>query len=100
MQRIGGVLLSFLSNLQRHTHSQGLRAMRRNQNVPGLGPTTILVVLHRHAEWGEISAHRRESKQVAHAYRGSIANRRPGANGQLKKEPSDSDASGYTSPTK
>ena len=40
MQRIGGILLSFLSNLQRHTHSQGLRAMRRNQNVPGLGPTT------------------------------------------------------------
>ena len=74
MQRIGGVLLSFLGNLQRHTHSQGLRAMRGNQNVPGLGPTTILVVLHRHAEWGEISGHRRESKQVAHAYRGSIAN--------------------------
>jgi hypothetical protein len=73
MQRIGGLLLSFLSNLQRHTHSQGLRAMRRNQNVPGLGPTTILVVLHRHAGWGEISGHRRESKQVAHAYRGSIA---------------------------
>ena len=44
-----------------------------NQNVPGLGPTTILVVLHRHADWGEISGHRRESKQVAHAYRGSIA---------------------------
>jgi hypothetical protein len=38
----------------------------------GLGPTTILVVLHRHAGWGEISGHRRESKQVAHAYRGSI----------------------------
>ena len=73
MQRIGGILLGFLSNLQRHTHSQGLRAMRRNQNVPGLGPTTILVVLHRHAGWGEISGHRRESKQVAHAYRGSIA---------------------------
>jgi hypothetical protein len=73
MQRIGGLLLSFLSNLQRHTHSQGLRAMRGNQNVPGLGPTTILVVLHRHAGWGEISGHRRESKQVAHAYRGSIA---------------------------
>jgi len=73
MQRIGGLLLSFLSNLQRHTHSQGLRAMPRNQNVPRLGPTTILVVLHRHAEWGEISGHRRESKQVAHAYRGSIA---------------------------
>jgi hypothetical protein len=73
MQRVGGILLSFLSNLQRHTHSQGLRAMRRNQNVPGLGPTTILVVLHRHAGWGEISGHRRESKQVAHAYRGSIA---------------------------
>jgi len=67
------VILSFLSNLQRHTHSQGLRAMRRNQNVPGLGPTTILVVLHRHAGWGEISGHRRESKQVAHAYLGSIA---------------------------
>ena len=73
MQRIGGILLSFLSNLQRHTHSQGLRAMRRNQNVPGLGPTTILVVLHRHAGWGKISGHRRKSKQVAHAYRGSIA---------------------------
>lgn len=74
MQRIGGLLLSFLSNLQRHTHPQGLRAMRRNQNVPGLGAKPILVVLHRHAEWGEISAHRRESKQIAHAYRGSIAN--------------------------
>jgi len=73
MQRIGGILFSFLSNLQRHTHPQGLRAMHGNQNVPGLGPTTILVVLHRHAGWGEISGHRRESKQVAHAYRGSIA---------------------------
>jgi hypothetical protein len=73
MQRVGGVLLNFLSNLQRHTHPQGLRAMRRNQNVPGLGPTTILVVLHRHAGWREISGHRGESKQVAHAYRGSIA---------------------------
>jgi len=73
MQRIGGVLLGFLSNLQRHTHPQGLRAMHGNQDVPGLGPTTILVVLHRHAGWGEISGHRRESKQVAHAYRGSIA---------------------------
>ena len=73
MQRIGGLLLSFLSNLQRHAHPQGLRAMRRNQNVPGLGPTTILVVLHRHAGWGEISGHRRESKQVAHAVRGAIA---------------------------
>ena len=73
MQRIGGVLLSFLSNVQRHTHPQGLRAMRGNQNVPGLGPTTILVVLHRHAGWGEISGHRRESKQVAHSNRGSIA---------------------------
>jgi hypothetical protein len=73
MQRIGGILLSILSNLQRHTHSQGLRAMRRNQNVPGLGPTTILVVLHRHAGWGEIPGHRTESKQVAHAYPGSIA---------------------------
>ena len=73
MQRIGGVLLGFLGNLQRHTHPQGLRAMRGNQNVPGLGPTTILVVLHRHAGWGEISGHRTESKQVAHAYRGSIA---------------------------
>jgi hypothetical protein len=66
MQRIGGILLSFLGNLQRHTHSQGLRAMCGNQNVPGLGPTTILVVLHRHVGWGEISGHRRESKQVAH----------------------------------
>jgi hypothetical protein len=73
MQRIGGVLLSFLSNVQRHAHPQGLRAMRGNQNVPGLGPTTILVVLHRHAEWREISGHRTKSKQVAHAYRGSIA---------------------------
>ena len=62
MQRIGGILLSFLSNLQRHTHSQGLRAMRGNQDVPGLGPKPILVVLHRHAGWGEISGHRRESK--------------------------------------
>jgi hypothetical protein len=73
MQRIGGVLLGFLSNLQRHAHPQGLRAMRRNQNVPGLGPATILVVLHRHAGWGEISGHRRESKQVAQAVRGAIA---------------------------
>ena len=73
MQRIGGVLLGFLSNVQRHTHPQGLRAMLGNQNVPGLGPTTILVVLHRHVEWGEISGHRTKSKQVAHAYRGSIA---------------------------
>ena len=72
MQQIDGIQLSFLSNLQRHTHSQGLRAMRRNQNVPGLGPTTILVVLQRHAGWGKISGHRRKSKQVAHAYRGSI----------------------------
>ena len=63
----GGVLLSFLSNVQRHTHPQGLRAMRGNQNVPGLGPTTILVVLHRHAGWGEISGHRTKSKQVAHS---------------------------------
>ena len=73
MQRIGRVLLGFLGNLQRHTHSQGLRAMHGNQNVPGLGPTTILVVLHRHAGWGEIPGHRRESKQVAHAYPGAIA---------------------------
>ena len=73
MQRIDGVLLSFLSNLQRHTHPQGLRAMRGNQNVPGMESTTSLVVLHRHAGWREISGHRRESKQVAHAYRGAIA---------------------------
>jgi hypothetical protein len=77
MQRVSGILLSFLSDLQRHTHSQGLRAMPGNQNVPGLGPTTILVVLHRHAEWREISGHRRESKQVAHAYRGSLAAAEP-----------------------
>jgi hypothetical protein len=76
MQRIGRLLLSFLSNLQRHTHPQGLRAMHGNQNVPGMGPTTILVVLHRHAGWREISGHGRESKQVAHAYRGD--------SGQLK----------------
>jgi hypothetical protein len=56
---------SFLSNLQRHTHAQGLRAMRGNQNVPGLESPTILVVLQRHAEWGEISGYRGESKQVA-----------------------------------
>jgi hypothetical protein len=68
MQRIGGIQLSFLSNLQRHTHAQGLRAMRGNQDVPGLGPKPILVVLQRHAGRGEISGHRRESKQVAHAY--------------------------------
>ena len=73
MQRIFGMVLSFLSNLQRHTHSQGLRAMRGYQTVSGLGPTTILVVLHRHAGWGEIPGHRRESKPVADAYRGSIA---------------------------
>jgi hypothetical protein len=35
MQRIGGIFLSFLSNVQRHTHPQGLRAMHGNQNVPG-----------------------------------------------------------------
>jgi hypothetical protein len=69
MQRIRGVLLSFLGNLQRHTHPPGLRAMRRNQDVHGVGPATILVVLHRHAGWGEIPGHRRESKQVAHAVR-------------------------------
>jgi hypothetical protein len=68
MQRIGRVLLGFLGNLQRHTHPQGLRAMRGNQNVHGLGPATILVVLHRHAGRGEISGHRTESEQVAHAY--------------------------------
>ena len=73
MQRVGGIQRSFLGNLQRHTHSQGLRAVCRNQNVPGHGPTTSLVVLHRHAEWGEVSGHRRESKQIAHAYRGSLA---------------------------
>ncbi len=73
MQRIGGVLLGFLSNLQRHTHLQELRRMRGNQNVPGLGPTTSLVVLQRHAGWGEISRHRSQSMEVAHAYRGSIA---------------------------
>jgi hypothetical protein len=39
--------------------------MRGNQNVHGLGPKPIVVVLHRHAEWGKISGHRRESKQVA-----------------------------------
>src|SRR6202035_752361 len=64
---------NFLSNLQRHAHPQGLRAMRRNQDVPGLGAKPILVVLHQHAGWGKISGHRRESKQVAYAYRGSIA---------------------------
>jgi hypothetical protein len=73
MQRVGGILFSFLGNLQRHAHAQGLRAMRGNQDVPGLGPEPILVVLHRHAEWGKISGHRRESKQIAHAYRGSTA---------------------------
>ena len=75
MQRIGGVLFSFLSNLQRHTHPQGLRAMHGNQNVPGLGPKTILVVLHRHAGWGEISGHRRESKQVAQSAPGTAFGR-------------------------
>ena len=53
MQRIGGVLLGLLGNLQRHAHPPGLRAMHGNQNVPGMGPTTILVVLHRHAGWGK-----------------------------------------------
>jgi hypothetical protein len=72
MQRVGGILLGLLGNLQRHTHPQGLRAMPGNQNVPGLGPTTILVVLHRHAGWREISGHRRESKQVAPAVRGIV----------------------------
>jgi hypothetical protein len=73
MQRIGGVLLSLLGNLQRHAHPQGLRAMQGNQDVPGMGPATSLVVLHRHAGWREIPGHRRESKQVAHAVRGAIA---------------------------
>ncbi len=63
MQRVGGVLLGCLGNLQRHTHPQGLRAMHGNQNVPGLGATTILVVLHRHAGRGEIQGHRTKSKQ-------------------------------------
>jgi len=73
MQRIGGLLLSFLSNVQRHTHLQELRGLRGNQNVSGLGPTTSLVVLHQHADWGEISGHRSQSMEVAHAYRGLIA---------------------------
>jgi len=60
MQRVGGILFSVLSNLQRHAHSQGLRAMRGNQDVPGLGPKPIMVVLHRHAGWGEIPGHRRK----------------------------------------
>lgn len=64
---------SVFSATCKDTHPQGLRAMRGNQNVPGLGPTTILVVLHRHAGWGEISGHRRKSKQVAHSNRDSIA---------------------------
>ena len=72
MQLIGGILLSFLSNVQRHTHLQELRGLLGNQNVPGLGPTTSLVVLHRHADWGEISGHRSQSMEVAHPYRGSI----------------------------
>jgi hypothetical protein len=38
-----------------------------------MGPATSLVVLHRHAGWREIPGHRRESKQVAHAVRGAIA---------------------------
>jgi hypothetical protein len=38
--------------------------MRGNQNVHGLGPKPIVVVLHRHAEWGKISGHRGEQKQV------------------------------------
>jgi hypothetical protein len=73
MQRIGGILLSFLGNVQRHTHLQELRGLRGNQNVPGLGPTTSLVVLHRHADWGEISGHRSQSMEVAHSNRDSIA---------------------------
>ena len=73
MQRIGGILLSFLGNVQRHTHLQELRGLRGNQNVSGLGPTTSLVVLHRHADWGEISGHRSQSMEVAHSNRGSIA---------------------------
>jgi hypothetical protein len=73
MQRIRGVLLGFLGNLQGHTHSQGLRAMRGDQDVPGLGPKSVVVVLHRHAEWRKISGHRGESKQVAHARRGFLA---------------------------
>jgi hypothetical protein len=55
-----------------HFYPQGLRAMHGNQNVPGLGPTTILVVLHRHAGWREISRHRRKSKQVAHSNRDTL----------------------------
>src|SRR5258705_5195531 len=73
MQRIGGILLSFLGNVQRHTHLQEIRGLRGNHNDSWLGPTTSLVGLHRHADWGEISGHRSQSMEVAHAYRGSIA---------------------------
>jgi hypothetical protein len=41
-----GLLLNFLSNLAKtHSTTGTTRAMRRNQNVPGLGPTTILMVI-------------------------------------------------------
>jgi hypothetical protein len=65
VQRVDGMVLSLLSDLQRHAHAQGLCAMRRNQNVPGLESPTILVVLHRYAERGKISGYRGESKQIA-----------------------------------
>jgi hypothetical protein len=39
--------------------------MHGNQDVPGLGPATVLVVLHRHAGRRKIPGHRRKSKQVA-----------------------------------
>jgi len=73
MQRIGGIFLIFLGNVQRHTHLQELRRLLGNQSVSGLGHQKSLVVLQRHAGWGEISGHRSQSMEVAHSNRDSIA---------------------------
>jgi hypothetical protein len=67
MQRIGGIFLIFLGNVQRHTHLQELRRLLGNQSVSGLGHQKSLVVLQRHAGWGEISGHRSQSMEVAHS---------------------------------
>ena len=53
MQRIGGVSLSFLSNVHRHTHPQELQGLHGNQSVPGLGTKSSLVVLQQPDGWGK-----------------------------------------------
>ena len=63
MQRIGWVVHGFLGHLQRHTHPQGLRAMRGNRNVYGLGTPTSLVAMHnRHAGRGRIPGHNKSKR--------------------------------------